>query len=345
MLNKISRMKKLIAIIGVFAIVTYSGWRLWYALALRAMDGGDNARVSVIIESGTSTKKIAEILEEKGVIRSPLAFVLRAKDLGKADSLQAGTFVLQKSMNTDAVIEALSTGSPQELSMTIPEGYTVQDIDDLLAQKGLIEAGEIVDCANTCDFSSFDFLPSGAKQAERGGKLEGYLYADTYFVDTTNFVPKFFLERLLGTFRARVIETLASDIKASGRTTHQIVTMASLIEEETRTNSERAIVSGILWKRFDEGIGLYVDASNRYILDKATGQITAEDLNMDSPYNLRKYQGLPPGPIANPGMESIQAALHPEASPYYYYLHGTDGTIRYAVSNDEHNANKARYLR
>lgn len=337
-------MKKLIAIIGVFAIVTYSGWRLWYALALRATDNGDDARVSVTIESGTSTKQIAQILEEKGVIHSPLAFVLRAKDLGKADSLQAGTFVLQTSMNTDAVIEALSTGATQEMSITIPEGYTVQDIDDLLTQKGLIEAGELVDCANTCDFSSFDFLPSGAAQAERGGKLEGYLYADTYFIDTTDFVPKFFLERLLSTFRDRVIDEFAPDIQASGRSLHEIITMASLIEEETRTDSERAIVSGILWKRFDEGIGLYVDASNRYILNKPTGQITTADLNMDSPYNLRKYRGLPPGPITNPSIECIRAALKPEASPYYYYLHGNDGIIRYAVTNDEHNANKARYL-
>lgn len=125
---------------------------------------------------------------------------------------------------------------------------------------------------------------------------------------------------------------------------HDIITMASLIEEESRHDEERAIISGILWKRFDEGIGLYVDASNRYILDKPTAAITANDLNMDSPYNLRKYRGLPPGPIANPSIGSIRAALNPESSPYYYYLHGNDGRIHYAVTNDEHNVNRARYL-
>ena len=105
------------------------------------------------------------------------------------------------------------------------------------------------------------------------------------------------------------------------------------------------MVSGILWKRFDEGMGLGVDAAIRYILDKPTAVLTRVDLEVDSPYNLRKYRGLPPGPIANPGIRSIEAALRPQASDYYYYLHGTDGVIRYAVTNDEHNENKARYLR
>ena len=91
-------------------------------------------------------------------------------------------------------------------------------------------------------------------------------------------------------------------------------------------------------------MGLYVDAAIRYILGKPTGALTAADLSIDSPYNLRKYRGLPPGPIANPGMESIRASLHPEESDYYYYLHGSDGAIHYAVTNDEHNSNKARYL-
>src|SRR5207248_1353467 len=106
----------------------------------------------------------------------------------------------------------------------IPEGYTVKDIDALLTQKGLINAGELIKCAQTCDFSSFDFLPNASGIAPRGGKLEGYLFPDTYFVDAGQFVPKFFLERLLGTFKARVVDAMAKDIKVSGRSLHQIMT-------------------------------------------------------------------------------------------------------------------------
>ncbi len=121
--------------------------------------------------------------------------------------------------------------------------------------------------------------------------------------------------------------------------------MASLVEEETRTDDERAIVAGILWKRFDAGTGLGVDATVRYALDKPSSALTVSDLDTNSDYNTRKFRGLPPGAIASPSLESIKAALHPEASEYWYYLHGTDGQIRYAKTNEEHNENKYKYLR
>lgn len=338
-------MKKLLAIIGVLALLFWIGWRLIYALGMRAVDAESDTRVSITIPAGSSTAEIAQTLEDKDIIRSPLVFKAYVKKAGLAGKLQAGSFVLQPSMTPEEVAEALTTGKTQEMPVTVPEGYTVEDIDELLAKKGLIEPGDFIACANSCDFSTFNFLPSETDQAKRGGKLEGYLYPDTYFVAADEFVPKFFAERMLGTFRSRVLDAMASEIRKSGRTVHEVITMASLIEEETRTDPERALVSGILWKRFDEGMGLYVDASNRYIADKPTAALTAADLDADTPYNLRKYRGLPPGPIANPSVASIEAALHPESSPYYYYLHGTDGQIRYAVTNDEHNANKARYLR
>lgn len=337
-------MKKIIWICIVL-LLAWGTWRLWYAHALTPVDSDAENRISVTIPTGTSSKEIANILEEKGVIRSSHAFSVYAKKAGKAASLQAGLFVLQPSMSVEEIVNALSQGETQEMSVTIPEGYTVKDIDTLLVGKGLIKEGDIMKCAQTCNFPSFEFLPTGKGQAPRGGKLEGYLYPDTYFVATDNFDPQIFLERMLGTFRSKVADDLKADILASGHSLHEVITMASIIEEETRTSSERSVVSGILWKRIKEGIGLYVDASNRYILNKPTGTITAGDLDMDSPYNLRKYRGLPPGPIANPGMGSIKAALHPEDSSYYYYLHGNDGQIRYAITNDEHNANRAKYLR
>lgn len=338
-------MKKLILPFIALLIIGWIGWKIFYTLEVRSVDAESEERVPVTIESGSSTDMIADLLYQKELIRSPLAFKAAVKKEGLAGKLQAGSFVLMKSMSADDIAQALTTGKTSEVSVTVPEGYTVKDIDAVLTKKGLIKEGELINCSNDCDFSSFGFLKPSGTQAKRGGKVEGYLYPDTYFVSSEEFVPKFFIERLLGTFRARVVDAYADEIQRSGRTVHEIVTMASLIEEETRTDEERAIVSGILWKRFDQGIGLYVDASNRYILNKPTAAITAADLEMDSPYNLRKYRGLPPGPIANPSVASIEAAINPESSPYYYYLHGNDGQIRYAVTNDEHNVNKAKYLR
>jgi UPF0755 protein len=242
-------------------------------------------------------------------------------------------------------MQTLRKGYSEEVSVTIPEGFTVKDIDALLAKKGLIEAGAFTLCAQTCDLSGFGFLPAGVAVAKRGGKVEGYLFPDTYLVFSQRFDSQEFLRRLLETFRTRVVAGLQEELKASGRSLHENITMASLIEEETKSDNERATVSGILWKRLKANSGLGVDATNRYILEKPTAALSVADLEIDSAYNLRKYRGLPPGPIANPGLKSIVAALHPTDSEYWYYLHGKDGVIRYARTNDEHNSNKARYLR
>lgn len=336
-------MKKLFIFIFIVVIV-------WFAINrayLRNLQpySTETTRTTFTVAKGTSTAIIAENLKEQKLIKSSWAFSMYARLNGKSGDLKAGTFILNPSMTVEEIVDAISGGKTAEESITIPEGFTVKDIDALLAEKGIIEEGELTKCAQTCDFSTFDFLPTDtSKLADRGGKLEGYLYPDTYYIDVGDFVPKFFLERMLGAFRSKVVNGEAADIKASGRSLHEIVTMASLIEEETRKSSERPVVSGILWKRLDENIGLYVDASNRYILNKPTATITAADLNMDSPYNLRKYRGLPPGPIASPSLGSIEAALKPSSSPYYYYLHGNDGQIHYAVTNDEHNVNRAKYL-
>ncbi len=332
--------------IAIFIVVATLSLAGWYFFSLRPVDPADDARRPVTISKGLSVSGIAGLLEEKGVIRSARAFSLYARIHGDQSALQAGDFILHPSMSVPEVIDALRRGFSEEVKITIPEGYTVKDIDELLTKKELTQPGEFVTCVQTCDLGEFAFLPTATKNlAPRGGHLEGYLFPDTYYVVREGVTPKSFLVRLLGTFRTRVVDGFAVDLKDAKRSLHEIVTMASLIEEETRTDDERPVVAGILWKRLDAKQGLGVDATVRYILEKPSAAITAKDLDVDSPYNLRKYRGLPPGPIANPGLSSIKAALHPEDSPYWYYLHGNDGVIHYAETNDEHNKNKALYLR
>ncbi len=170
------------------------------------------------------------------------------------------------------------------------------------------------------------------------------MFPETYFVAVLEYQPKFLLERLLGEFRKRVIAPYDNDIRTSHRTLGQIVTMASLVEEESRHGDERAVVAGILWKRFDAKMALDVDATVRYVLGKREA-LKESDLAINSAYNPRRFVGLPPGPIANPSESSIVAALHPHASDYWYYLHDAQGNIHYARTNEEHNENRARYLR
>ena len=336
-------MKRLLSIVGILLVVGIGSY-VWYLSALGPVSD-DADRQIVGIEKGTSVSAIADLLAEKGVIRSALAFKIHVRLSGRQGSLQAGSFSLRPSMSTPEVVDALAKGFAEEAIVTIPEGYTVRDIDALLAEKGIAKAGAILECARTCAFAGVDFLPSGADLAARGGRVEGYLYPDTYYVLPADFEPEAFLKRLLSTFEERVIEGRAAEIAASGRSPHEIVTMASLIEKETRTRDERPVVSGILWKRLEIGMTLGVDAAVRYFREKDTAPITTADLDADSPYNLRKVRGLTPGPIANPGMASLAAAIKPEDSPYLYYLHGDDGHIRYARTNDEHNLNRAKYIR
>ncbi len=332
-------MKKYI-LLGLGLLLCAYGWYRWELGPVRA---DDQTRVSVTIPHGASLHQTSVLLAKKGVIRSSWAFLFYAKFHGPG-SVQAGDFFLQPAMSTPQVLDALRRGYSQEMSITIPEGLTLQDIDHLLAAKLLGKEGDLLACAKTCDFSSFDFLPKSGNFAARATRLEGYLYPDTYFVVRSAYDPKSFLQRLLTTFQDRVLQPLRSGVGASGHSLHQIITMASLVEEESRIESERATVAGILWKRLDQKISLGVDAAVRYIVGKPTAPLTAADLATDSPYNLRKFPGLPPGPIGNPGLSAINAALHPADSPYLYYLHDAEGQIHYAQTNDEQNQNRVRYL-
>lgn len=325
----------------VCAVVFFAAW-WWYRASLGALDHGSQARVSFAVPAGASLGSVASGLEEKGVIRSSFAFVVHARLAGKDRLVRAGTYVLKPSMSVDAILAVLTGGADGEVSVTIPEGFTVADIDRLMAAKGFTATGAILECSKTCAFADFPFLPP---RGGPGGRAEGYLYPDTYFVGVEGSDPEAFLGRLLTTFRSKVVDGLAADITATGKSLHEIVTMASLVEKEAAGDGERAPIAGILWKRLDVGMILGVDAAVRYAVGKRTEPLTSADLDVDSPYNIRAKQGLTPGPIANPGIESIRAAIAPESTPYFYYLHGNDGVIRYARTNDEHNANKAKYLR
>ncbi len=321
---------------------------IWFSYALSPVDADSSKNVPMSIEQGSSLSAIASELSGAALIRSSLAFTIYARITGNAASLQAGVFSLNAAMSTKEIIETLVSGKSQEFSVTIPEGFTVADIDRLLASKGLGKEGDIVDCAFRCDFSTFEFLPekaAGMREQGIGSRLEGYLFPDTYSMSSADYVPKFFLERMLGNFRKRIVTPYASEAKREGMTFAGFVAMASLVEAESRHPEERAFIAGILWKRLQNRVVLGVDATTRYVLGKRTEPLTKADVETDSPYNTRRKQSLPPSPICNAGESSFLAALRPKDSKYWYYLHDQKGIIHYAITNDEHNVNKAKYIR
>jgi UPF0755 protein len=301
---------------------------------------GEERYVKIEVKSGDSVASIVKSLKREGIIRSEIMFKRYLSKHNLDKGLKPGSYVISINSSYEEIAATLSEG--KESVVTIPEGYTVSQIDLLLFEMDLIEEGELLKCSNECDFSSFDHLLGGIGNKYAQSRLEGYLFPDTYYVNPVEFVPKFFIERMLGNFEAKAVSQM--NLADSRRSVNHIVTMASLIERETSSDDEREIVSGILWKRLSADQGLAVDATVRYALGKITEALTKDDLSIDSAYNTRKYRGLPPGPIANPGLKSIKAAINPKDSPYFYYLHGKDGQIRYSETNDEHNLKKAKYL-
>ncbi|PJE73950.1 MAG: endolytic transglycosylase MltG, partial [Candidatus Terrybacteria bacterium CG10_big_fil_rev_8_21_14_0_10_41_10] len=225
------------------------------------------------------------------------------------------------------------------VKVTIPEGFTIDEIIDILQDSFAgFNKGEFLKLAKNSIFFDNDI------RDEPFDSLEGFLFPDTYL-----FLPEAENSQIISEMRRNFNSKMAPDIKERirerGLSVYDVITMASLVEEEAREPDTRRMVSGILWKRLSAGMALQVDAVFPYIMGKNTFEITLDDLKVDSPYNTYLYSGLPKGPISNPGLDSILAAVYPKDSDYWYYLSDKEGNMHYAKTFEEHKANKEKYLR
>lgn len=279
----------------------------------------------VRIKSGTTLRDVAFLLHEEKVISSPIVF----KDLvilfDGETGLQAGDYYFERPASALYAAIRMTRGEDMVLPVrvTIPEGTDVDGIADILEGK-LVEF----------DREEFE---------RRAHPKEGYLFPDTYY-----FRPGAEPEEVIGTmettFQSRV-EPLLPDIEEFGRTLADVVTMASILEKEAWKHETRQMIAGILWKRISIGMPLQVDAAFLKVNGKTTFGLSIDELREDHPYNTYTNNGLPPGPIANPGLDAIRAAITPTKSSYLYYLTDKDNIMRYAVTHEEHVQNKLLYLR
>lgn len=291
--------------------------------------------VSFTIAKGTSGKAVAQQLEDADIITSKLFFRLKAR---KTDPIQAGTFQLPSKASIPTVLSII-TKPADSLKITIPEGFTIKQIDERLAAQNLTSSGEFIKCVQTCPLpEAFQYKNFFSNQSPRN--LEGFLFPNTYFIDSGSFTSQEFLGQLLLEFQDQVADIAQTN--NSGHNLYEVITMASIVEKEVRTDPDMPIVAGLLWKRLDSGWPIGADATLLY--QKDNREITFADLNADNPYNTRKFQGLPPTPINNPGLSTIKAALNPKSSPYWFYLTPPSGEVIYGRTNEEHNANKRKYL-
>lgn len=281
--------------------------------------------VNVRIPAGSDAETIAKLLTEKQIIKSPYAFIFWTKVSGSEKKLFAGDYFFDHPISLGKVLARLKRGiyglSPTKV--TIYEGTSNLEIANLLARY----------------FRDFD----KEKFIEETKDLEGYLFPDTYyFLPSVTASEAIFL--MNKNFSGKISE-LGEEISKSSLSLHEIITMASLIEEEASREKDRRLISGVLWNRLRLGIPLQVDATFRYINGKNTYQLTLDDLKIDSPYNTYLYKGLPPGPITNPGLDAIEAALNPIESKYLFYLADRRGNTYFAKTFEEHKRNRVRYLR
>jgi len=301
------------------------------------MDATDTSDLVFEVPKGSSGNGIGTKLAAEGLVPSAWKWkwFLRGAD---ASCVKAGKFRLRRSMSMRDILKTIC-GAPlaDQIAFKVLEGWRIRDIDAALAKEGFIQAGEYQNLADTKGVALPFPIP--------GETLEGYLYPETYMVnaDKSTFSVEKFIERQLDTFNYKFY--VAHKDKLGSRTLNEIVIMASMIEREEPTESQRPIVAGILWKRLDNNWKLGVDATSRYTLEDWSNRraflVQLRDPN--DPYNTRLNSGLPPTPIGNPSISALQASTQPEVSEFWFYLHDKNGVFHGGRDGAHHERNRAKY--
>jgi len=317
-------------------------------------------------KKGENLFQLAENLRKGDLIKNKIFFEIYVISKGKIRNLQAGEYLLSPSLTIPEITEKFVSGDTIKEKITIVEGWNLRDTGFYFENKGMFQAEELwelvgfpaIDYSKTTDLpepkdfsQEYDFLKDKPKNAG----LEGYLFPDTYFFNNNTFSTtvenasskklEMIVRKMLDNFGKKLTPDLRKEIKGQKKTIFEIITMASLLEKEVRTIEDKKLVSGILWKRLKNKMPLQVDATIIYITGRKTTDILISELQIDSPYNTYKYQGLPLGPISNPGLDSISAAVYSEISDYWFYLSTPEGKTIFSKTLAEHNIAKAKYLK
>ena len=324
------------------ALLAGVGWMLFSDFC--AFNRGTKTTVTVEVTAEDNVSTVAEKLQDAGLIKYKWFFRLYAGVSNADEKIGMGTYELNTDMNYHALIVGMRSSAgnmtAETVRVTIPEGYTVRQIIHLLAENGVSTEEELTEAAQTAKFD-YSFIDNDSEDISR---LEGYLFPDTYEFYVNTKKPANALDKMLSNFNSKLDDELLAAAEARGYDLQEIVTIASLIEKET-DGTDQGKIASVIYNRL-EGPGdkggtyglLQIDAALLYALPDHEGAITNEDKTVDSPYNLYKYAGLPPTPIANPGLAAIEAALEPESTDYYYYALGKDGRHHYSKTLNEHNA-------
>lgn len=316
-----------IAVFFLVFIFLVFGVLLWWMQAVSPVDSNDATPVIFVVEKGEDIRSIASRLESQRLIRDSIAFFLTVKLLGIDQDIQAGDFRLNSTMSAKKIAQMLTHGV-LDVWITILEGWRIEEIALELARELAIPESEFLTYAK-----------------------EGYMFPDTYLMPQ-NATASNAAEMFEDNFYKRFDKYLIAKTKSQGLTIDKVVILASIVEREARFDVDRPIIAGILLKRMQNNWPLEADATVQYALGyQATEKswwkesLTIDDLEINSSYNTRKFAGLPPGPIGNPGLASLKSVVEPKKTDYWFYLSDTSGKMHYSVTLEEHEANIEKYLR
>jgi UPF0755 protein len=326
----------LVAVVGILAV---SAAALGHWLT-SPVGGGAGEQVKVEIPAAASSRQIATILHNSGLIRHPLVFQQYTRWAGMDSSLKAGTYQLTPALSVQQIAGRIAAGAPDLKVFTVPEGYTVSQVAELLDEAGFVDREAFLTAVAETDH------PYAVSKPELEGyrRLEGYLFPDTYHVGS-KITGQELVQLMLDRFSQEMDQLdYRNKAAALGLTVHEAVTVAAMVEREARVPDERPLIAGVIYNRLRLGMPLQIDATVQYALGEHRAVIYYRDLEVDSPYNTYRISGLPPGPIASPGSASLRAAVEPAASDYLYYVARPDGSHAFSRTLSEHNANKRKYL-
>ena len=315
---------------GLFLFVVFLGigTGIWlYSVLYQPNPGKKGDKVTILVPRGTSAQKIAELLREKKVIRSPERFLWAAKLHGARRDLKAGLYRLPLGESNSVLVQILRKGRVAEIKVSLPEGIRSRKMAGIFHRKIGVDSTQFMTLVNDTSFVK--------ELGVNANSLEGYLFPNTYFFPY-GVDARLVIQTLVHHFWNAYTDSLKERTKEMGWTVHEVVTLASIIEGEAKIDSERPVISAVYNNRLKRGMLLQASPTIQFLLPDGPRRLLKKDLEIDSPYNTYKYPGLPPGPINNPGIKSIRAALYPAPVKYLYFVARGDGSHIFTYTLREH---------
>lgn len=338
--------------LGFIAICLFIG--VWFVYTeVYTASAQDVDKITFEIRKDETVAALADRLEKEHVVRNAWLFkkYIVVKKVDR--QIREGMFSVEKPITLSRVVSALANPSVIEKTITIIPGWDLRDIAEYFVQKGIASSTEDVYRVTgkpTFDYrNSSDIVPNVGEFKVSNDKLsfvsyEGYLAPETYRIFKNASVEDV-VKKLIAHRNTQITEQMYQDIEKSGKSIYDVIIMASILEREVQSDEDNAQVADIFWRRFEKNWALQADSTVHYAVGKKKEVFTTkEDRSSNSLWNTYKYPGLPLGPISNPGMESINAAVYPEKNDYWYFLTTSNGEVKYAKTLEEHNENRVRYL-